>query len=51
MDLSPRVWGRAVEALKDAFNLPNNFHGKIDALGNYLDKSGNIIDNLLDYLP
>jgi filamentous hemagglutinin len=28
-DLEPREWGRALEALKRDYGLPDNFHGKI----------------------
>ena len=50
-DLSRRAWGRVVEALKKDNLLPPDFHGNIDALGNYMDKAGKIIGNLGEYLP
>ncbi|MEW5959069.1 MAG: RHS repeat-associated core domain-containing protein [Chloroflexota bacterium] len=51
LNLHSREWGRALEALKDAFDLPNNHHGKIYEDGTYTDDEGNEIGNLLDYLP
>jgi hypothetical protein len=45
-DLHPREWGRALEGLKKQARLPNNHHGQIDALGNYLDDLGNVLGNL-----
>jgi len=48
--LQPREWGRALEALKQEQSLPNNFHGKILSNGDYLDKAGNYLGSLLDYL-
>jgi RHS repeat-associated protein len=51
-DLAPRFWGRALEALKRSERLPNNFHGAIDAVGNYIDPSSKaILGNLQDFLP
>jgi hypothetical protein len=51
-NLSPREWGRALEALKQFESLPNDFHGIIDAAGDLIDPaSGNAIGNLLDFLP
>lgn len=48
--LSPREWGRAVERLKREVNIPGDFHGKITSTGDYLDKAGNFLGNLFDYL-
>jgi hypothetical protein len=48
--LTRREWGRAAEALKHEFGLRPNHHGKITEYGHYLDKSGNVLGNLLDYL-
>jgi hypothetical protein len=50
MDLAPREWGRAVEELKDFHGLASDFHGKIDAIGNYLDKAGKIIGNISEFI-
>src|SRR5581483_2702676 len=41
-NLSAREWGRAVEALKDYYGLPNNFHGSISSTGDYLDQAHNV---------
>ena len=50
--LTPREWGRALEALKaDAGKLPNNFHGRILDNGDYVGKTGEVIGNIRDYLP
>ncbi|WP_437956878.1 SpvB/TcaC N-terminal domain-containing protein [Sorangium sp. So ce119] len=51
MNLSRREWGRALEALKTERGLPPNFHGKILSSGDYVDEVGNVIDNLLAYVP
>lgn len=51
LSLHPREWGRALEALKQEFNLPNDFHGVIKESGEYLDKAGKVIGNLVDFLP
>jgi hypothetical protein len=48
--LSSREWGRALEDLKDAHGLPNNFHGKITNTGDYLDEAGKFIDSILAYI-
>ena len=40
----------AIESMKKANGLSNNFHGKILKNGDVLDSFGNFIDNLLDYL-
>lgn len=40
----------AIESMKKANGLSNNFHGKILKNGDVLDNFGNFIDNLLDYL-
>ena len=51
-NLSPREWGRALEALKTAEYLPNNHHGQISSTGEYLDpNTGGVIGTLLDFLP
>ena len=51
VNLTRREWGRALEALKKNFNLRNDFHGKILENGNFTSKSGEVIGNLLEYLP
>jgi len=50
VNLSPSGWREVIHALKRGEGLTNNFHGNIDAVGNYLDKAGNIIGNLGHYL-
>jgi hypothetical protein len=51
-NLSPREWGRVVERLKKSNGLPNDLHGVITSIGNYLDdKVGQVIDNIGDFLP
>jgi filamentous hemagglutinin len=50
-NLSRREWGRMLEALKKDLGLPNNHHGKITSMGDYLDQAGEFIGNLLEYLP
>ena len=50
-NLNRREMGKVLEDLKDFNGVPGNHHGKIDALGNYLDDAGNVIDNLQNYLP
>jgi RHS repeat-associated protein len=50
LDLKPREWGRALEALKRFEQLPNNHHGRIMSNGDYVDEAGNVIGNLIDYL-
>ena len=49
-NLSPREWGRGLEALKHELDLPNNHHGKITEYGHYLDDAGTELGNILDYL-
>ena len=49
LNLAPRVWGRALEALKKANSLPNNFHGKIASSGAYWDAAGKFIGNIMEY--
>ncbi|WNJ81262.1 hypothetical protein RJE46_08555 [Cedecea neteri] len=49
--MTSREWGRALEALKKDNGLRNDFHGRILDNGNYVDKSGNIIGNIGDYVP
>jgi filamentous hemagglutinin len=51
MSLSPRDWGRAVEALKDYHGLSHNFHGSITSTGDYLDQARNLVGNLLEFIP
>jgi hypothetical protein len=51
MNLAARECGRALEALKQEYRLPNNFHGRIASSGDYLDEAGKVIDNILGYLP
>ena len=49
--LHRRDWGRALEKLKKANNLRNDTHGKILSNGDYIDGTGCVIDNILDYIP
>jgi RHS repeat-associated protein len=49
-NLSPREWGRALEALKSENNVPNNFHGQIMSNGDFVG-NGETIGNIGDYLP
>ena len=49
-NLSPREWGRALEALKSDNNVPNNFHGQIMSNGDFVG-NGATIANIGDYLP
>jgi len=42
--------GKALEQLKKVNGYPSNYHGKICINGDYLDKAGKYIDNILDYL-
>jgi hypothetical protein len=51
LNASREMWGRAVESLKADHSMPWNYHGKIMSNGNYLDKQGNFLDNIRDYLP
>jgi RHS repeat-associated protein len=51
LNLHPREWGRALEALKDAAGYGPNFHGSILSNGNYLNEAGEVIGNILDFLP
>ena len=51
LDLTSRDWGRALEALKRDLGLSNKHHGRILDNGDYIDDDGEIIGNLLDYLP
>jgi filamentous hemagglutinin len=48
---SRRDWGRALEDLKRDYQLPGNHHRKILSNGDYLDEAGNVLGNLLEYLP
>ena len=49
-DLPRREWGRAVEALKNANQLLNDFHGAITSTGDYLNAAGRVVDNILNYV-
>lgn len=49
--MTSRDWGRALEALKKDNGLRNDFHGRILDNGNYVDKTGNVIGNIGDYVP
>ena len=51
VSLKPREWGRALESLKNTNGLKPGHHGKILENGDYLDDVGNIVDNILGYLP
>lgn len=51
LNLTRREWGRALEALKRNSFLPNNHHGRILSNGDYVDDAGEILGNLLDFLP
>jgi filamentous hemagglutinin len=46
-----RDWGRALEGLKNDLGLPGNHHGRIMSTGDYVDDAGNVLGNLLDYVP
>ncbi len=50
-NLKPREWGRALETLKNDLGLPGNHHARIVDNGDYIDDAGNILGNLLDYVP
>ena len=49
--LKPREWGRALEGLKNDLGLPGNHHARIVDNGDYIDDAGNVLGNLLDYVP
>lgn len=49
--LGRREWGRALERLKREIALPNDHHGRILSDGAYVDDAGNVLGNLLDYVP
>jgi hypothetical protein len=51
MNLTVREWGRALEALKKAEELANNFHGAIDSAATYLDPTGNIFGSIIECVP
>jgi RHS repeat-associated protein len=52
LELPRREAGRAMEALKKDYGLPNNFHGKIMSNGDLVNpQTGETIGNLFDYLP
>jgi hypothetical protein len=40
-----------MEALKKANQIPSNSHGKIMANGDVVNHSGEVVDNIKDYLP
>ena len=43
---------QALEKLKSDLVLPNDFHGKIQSNGDYIDpNTGDVLGNLKDYLP
>jgi filamentous hemagglutinin len=46
-----RVWGRALEELKSDLQLPARHHGRILDNADYVDKAGNVLGNIADYLP
>jgi hypothetical protein len=50
-DLYPRDWGRALESLKTELKLASDFHGVIFDNGDYADAAGNVLGNILEYLP
>lgn len=50
MQLSPREWGRGLEALKKAGDLANNHHGKIWSTGLYTEMDGTYLGNILDFI-
>ena len=45
-----REWGRALERLKEAFDLPNDHHGRVYDNGDYTDMNGLVYGNLGDYV-
>jgi len=47
--LPPREWGRRLESLKRDLDLRNDHHGKILSNGDYTDRDGNVLGNLLEY--
>ena len=49
--LGRRDWGRALEELKGELGLPADHHGQILSTGDYVDDAGNVLGNLLDYIP
>ena len=51
VNLHRREWGRMLEEMKQDSFLSNDHHGKIWDNGDYTDEDGNLIGNLLDYLP
>ena len=50
-NLNRKEWGRALEGLKKNLGLPANHHARILDNGDYIDDAGNILGNLLDYVP
>ncbi len=50
-NLTRDQWRRAVEGIKRDGMLPSDYHGPIDARGNYIGPGGEPIGNLGDYLP
>jgi hypothetical protein len=50
LSLDRRDWGRAVEALKDDLGSAPKYHGKILENGDYADKAGTVLGNIVDCL-
>jgi len=50
LNLTKQQGKYAIESVKKANGLRNDFHGKIMSNGDVLDDMGRLIDNLLDYL-
>ncbi len=51
-NLAGREWGRALEALKADFDLPNDFHGAIMGNGDFVNpNTGETFGNIQDYIP
>ena len=50
LNLTKQQGKYAIESMKKANGLRNDFHGKIMSNGDILDDMGRLIDNLLDYL-
>jgi RHS repeat-associated protein len=49
-NLYPREWGRALEDLKDAHDIPNDSHGSIKSNGDYYNDKNEKIGNIGEYL-
>jgi hypothetical protein len=43
-------WGRALEALKNEYGRPADYHGWISAAGVHCDRAGEVIDVIANYL-